>query len=47
MKALMIVVVAAFVEHGYRGGLSAAPIVRRVFEAAFPPPSLAQPEAPP
>jgi penicillin-binding protein 2 len=32
------VVVVAFVEHGFRGGLSAAPIVRRVFEAAFPPP---------
>jgi len=38
------VVVVAFVEHGYRGGLSAAPIVRRVFEAAFPPP--APPPAP-
>ncbi len=35
------VVVVAFVEHGYRGGLSAAPIVRRVLEAAFP-----QPEEP-
>ena len=30
------VVVVAFVEHGFRGGLSAAPIVRRVLEAAFP-----------
>jgi penicillin-binding protein 2 len=43
------VVVAAFVEHGFRGGLAAAPIVRRVFEAAFPSPPLppAQPEAAP
>lgn len=42
------VVVTAFVEHGFRGGLAAAPIVRRVFEAAFPPPatSPAQSEAP-
>jgi penicillin-binding protein 2 len=30
-------VVVAFVEHGFRGGLSAAPIVGRVFTAAFPP----------
>lgn len=30
------VVVVAFVEHGYRGGLAAAPVVRRVLEAAFP-----------
>ena len=30
------VVVVAFVEHGFRGGLAAAPIVRRVFQAAFP-----------
>lgn len=29
------VVVVAFVEHGFRGGLSAAPIVRKVFQAAF------------
>ena len=40
------VVVVAFVEHGFRGGLSAAPIVRRVLEAAFPPPP-PQPEASP
>jgi len=31
-------VVVAFVEHGFRGGLSAAPVVGRVFTAAFPPP---------
>lgn len=30
------IVVVAFIEHGYRGGLVAAPIVRRVFAAAFP-----------
>lgn len=30
------VVVVAFVEHGFRGGLAAAPIVRAVFQAAFP-----------
>ena len=42
------VVVVAFVEHGFRGGLSAAPIVRRVLEAAFPPPlPQGQPEASP
>jgi penicillin-binding protein 2 len=41
------VVVVAFVEHGFRGGLAAAPIVRRVFEAAFPPPAAPQPEATP
>ena len=41
-------VVVAFVEHGFRGGLSAAPIVRRVLEAAFPPPPpQGQPEASP
>jgi len=28
--------VVAFVEHGFRGGLAAAPIVRHVMEAAFP-----------
>lgn len=33
------VVVVAFVEHGFRGGLSAAPVVRRVLEAAFPGPA--------
>lgn len=43
------VVVVALVEHGYRGGLSAAPVVRRVFESAFPPPPAPQtpPEATP
>src|SRR3990170_152449 len=41
------VVVVAFVEHGFRGGLSAAPIVRRVLEAAFPPPPQPSPEASP
>lgn len=42
------VVVVAFVEHGFRGGLSAAPVVRRVFETAFPPPlPQGQPEASP
>jgi len=30
------IVVVAFVEHGFRGGLASAPIVRRVLEAAFP-----------
>lgn len=41
-------VVVAFVEHGFRGGLSAAPIVGRVFMAAFPPPpQAAPPETPP
>lgn len=41
-------VVVAFVEHGFRGGLSAAPIVGRVFTAAFPPPPQpAPPEIPP
>lgn len=35
-------VVVAFVEHGFRGGLAAAPVVRRVLEAAFPVP---EPEA--
>ncbi len=29
------IVVIAFVEHGFRGGLTAAPLVRRIFEAAF------------
>ncbi|MDQ7843304.1 MAG: penicillin-binding protein 2 [Armatimonadota bacterium] len=29
-------VVVAFVEHGFRGGMTATPIVRRVMEAAFP-----------
>jgi len=29
------VLVVAFVEHGFRGGLTAAPLVRKVFEAAF------------
>lgn len=29
------VVVVAFVEHGFRGGIAAAPIVRRVFQAAL------------
>ncbi len=29
------IVVVAFVEHGFRGGITAAPLVRRVFEAAF------------
>ncbi len=29
------IVVVAFVEHGFRGGLTAAPLVRRIFEAAF------------
>lgn len=33
------IVVVAFVEHGYRGGLSAAPVVRRILEAAFPAPA--------
>lgn len=32
------VAVVAFVEHGFRGGLAAAPIVRRVLEAVFPGP---------
>lgn len=32
------IVVVAFAEHGYRGGLSAAPVVRRILEAAFPAP---------
>ena len=41
------VVVVAFVEHGFRGGLSAAPIVRRVLEAAFPSPPQLAPEASP
>ncbi|HXF83404.1 MAG TPA: penicillin-binding protein 2 [bacterium] len=35
-------VVVAFIEHGFRGGLTAAPIARRVLEAAFPTP---EPEA--
>lgn len=30
------IVVVAFVEHGFRGGLTAAPLVRRIFETAFP-----------
>lgn len=30
------IVVVAFIEHGFRGGIAAAPIVRQVFEAAFP-----------
>lgn len=30
------IVVVAFVEHGFRGGMTAAPIVRRVFQVAFP-----------
>lgn len=30
------IVVVAFVEHGFRGGLTAAPLVRRVFGTAFP-----------
>ncbi len=29
------VVVVAFVEHGYRGGLTAAPLVHQIFEAIF------------
>lgn len=29
------IVVIAFVEHGFRGGLTAAPLVRRIFEAIF------------
>ena len=41
-------VVVAFVEHGFRGGLSAAPIVGQVFTAAFPPPlPQTTPETPP
>lgn len=28
--------VVAFIEHGFRGGIAAAPVVRQVFEAAFP-----------
>jgi len=38
------IVVVAFVEHGFRGGMTAAPIVRRVMEAAFPEASGADPE---
>lgn len=30
------VVVVAFVEHGFRGGIAAAAVVRQVFQAAFP-----------
>lgn len=30
------ILVVAFIEHGFRGGIAAAPIVRQVFEAAFP-----------
>lgn len=42
------VVVVAFVEHGFRGGIAAAPLVRRVLETAFPPPTPpARPEATP
>lgn len=29
-------VVVAFVEHGFRGSIAAAPVVRRIFQAAFP-----------
>ncbi len=29
------IVIVAFIEHGYRGGLTAAPLARRIFEAAF------------
>jgi cell division protein FtsI/penicillin-binding protein 2 len=29
-------VVVAFIEHGYRGGLVAAPMVKAIFEAAKP-----------
>jgi cell division protein FtsI/penicillin-binding protein 2 len=29
-------VVVAFIEHGYRGGITAAPIVKAMFEAAKP-----------
>jgi len=41
------VVVVAFVEHGFRGGLASAPIVRRVMEAAFPAPGEGNGEGPP
>ncbi len=32
-------VVVAFVEHGFRGGIAAAPVARAVLQAAFPQPS--------
>ncbi|HET6946855.1 MAG TPA: penicillin-binding protein 2 [bacterium] len=41
------VAVVAFVEHGFRGGLAAAPIVRRVLEAAFPAPEASARETQP
>src|SRR2546430_12380908 len=33
------IVVVAFVEHGFRGGISAAPVARAVLHAVFPQPA--------